>query len=61
VTLGKPKSVSITGNYAYALSPATYTHKKHGKPISETGATFVAALQKIGGEWRITGWAWAAP
>lgn len=61
VRLGAPKVMSVTGNYAYVVLPATYSYKQHGKPVTESGATFTVALQKLSGSWRITGWAWAQP
>ena len=33
----------------------------HGKPQNESNSTLTVALQRVGGAWRITGWAWAAP
>lgn len=59
VSLGAPKVTSVTGNYAYVVFPSTYRYKRHGKPVLEDAATLTAALEKMGGVWRITGWAWA--
>jgi hypothetical protein len=59
VTLGKPWHVDITGDRAYAVISANYTFKKDGKPVKETGSVWTAALQKVAGVWRITGWAWS--
>jgi ketosteroid isomerase-like protein len=58
VTLGKPSHVSVEGNRAYVVNPATFTYKVHGKPTSETGI-WTFALRKTAAGWRITGWAWA--
>jgi ketosteroid isomerase-like protein len=60
VTLGKPWHVDVTGDRAYVVAPATFTYKKNGKPMSESGATFTSALQKGSSGWRITAWAWGA-
>lgn len=59
-TLAPPSRVQIDGTTAYVVAPASYAYKQHGKPITESGATFTLALRRIGGSWRITGWAWAA-
>lgn len=60
VTLGQPRHVEVTGDRAYVVVPANFTYQKNGKATSENGATFIVALQKEGGAWRITGWAWGA-
>jgi len=58
VNLGKPRVVEVTGDRAYLVFPAEYTYKQNGKPMKETGSTFIFALQKVSAGWRITGWAW---
>jgi ketosteroid isomerase-like protein len=59
VTLATPWRVDVTGERAYAVIPATYTYKQHGKPVTEAGAVITIALQKLPAGWRITGWAWS--
>jgi ketosteroid isomerase-like protein len=59
VTIGAPWQLSVTGDRAYAVFPATYTHKTHGKPVVESGAVWTMALQKTSSGWIITGWAWS--
>jgi hypothetical protein len=59
VTLAEPRHVDITGDRAYVVVPATYTYKQNGKPMTEAGSIFTAALQKVAAGWRMTGWAWA--
>jgi hypothetical protein len=59
VTLATPWRVDVTGERAYAVIPATYAYKQHGKPVTETGAVITIALQKLPAGWRITGWAWS--
>ena len=59
VTLGKPWYLAVTGNRAYAVFPATFAYKDHGKPVTEGGAVFTVALRKSSMGWRITGWAWS--
>ena len=58
VTLGKPWHVAVTSDRAYAVYPARYAYKRRGKDIVEEGV-WTFALQKITGQWRIAGWAWA--
>jgi ketosteroid isomerase-like protein len=60
VTIDKPWHVDVSGDRAYVVVPANYTYKEKGKPMKETGSTFVFALQKGANGWRITGWAWGA-
>lgn len=60
VTLGQPRHIDITGDRAYLVVPANFVYKKNGKPTNENGSTFIVALQKTGGAWRITAWAWGA-
>jgi hypothetical protein len=59
IALREPRHTEITGDRAYVVVPTTYTYKQHGKPVTETGAVWTIALQKVPAGWRITGWAWA--
>ena len=59
VTLRAPWRIDVNGTRAYAVVPATYTFKVHGKPNAESNSIFTAALVRMGGVWRITGWAWS--
>ena len=59
VTISKPRHIDVTGVRAYVVVPANYTYKQHGKPMKETNSTWTFTLQKVEGNWRITGWAWA--
>jgi ketosteroid isomerase-like protein len=59
VTLGTPRHVDVTGDRAYAVIPADYTFKQHGKVVKETGSIITLSLQKGAAGWKITGWAWA--
>jgi len=61
VTLGKPRHVDVTGDYAYVVAPADYAFKQNGKPVKETKATMAFALHKDASGWRMTGWSWARP
>jgi hypothetical protein len=60
VTLGTPWRIDVNGSRAYVVMSASYRYKVHGKPVTESGSIFTVALQRLGGAWRITGWAWAA-
>ncbi len=59
VTLGKPWHLSVNGDRAYVVVPATYTYKERGKPVAERDSIFTVALLKFAAGWRITGWAWS--
>jgi ketosteroid isomerase-like protein len=59
VALGKPWHITVTGDRAYVVVPATYTYNQKGKPITESDSVWTLALQKLAGGWRIAGWAWA--
>ena|ERR1041385_2822885 len=58
VTTQKPLHVSVAGDRGYAVVPAVYTFKRHGKKVTEQGL-WTFAMQKDGGAWKIAGWAWA--
>jgi ketosteroid isomerase-like protein len=58
VTLGAPTHLSVAGDNAYVVYPATLTSKIKGKPAKEAGQ-FVFTLQKPGGAWRINTVIWA--
>ncbi len=59
VTLGTAWHVAVTGEHAYAVYPATYTYKQHGKSMKESG-TFALVLQRTSTGWLIAAWSWAA-
>jgi ketosteroid isomerase-like protein len=59
VTLGEPRHVTVTGDNAYVVVPASMTFKVHDKQVTQTGATFTVALRKLSNGWRIAAWAWA--
>jgi ketosteroid isomerase-like protein len=58
VTLGKARHVDVTGDRAYVVVPASLSYKTQGKAMQVTGSVWTFVLQKIGGSWRITAWAW---
>jgi ketosteroid isomerase-like protein len=58
VTTAKPLHLTVKGDRAYAVLPAKYAYKEHGKPIVEPGL-WTFALQKLDAGWRITGWTWS--
>jgi ketosteroid isomerase-like protein len=57
--IGAPWSVDVEGDRAYAVSPATYSYKQHGKSMKELHAVFTAAFRKTDAGWRITAWSWS--
>jgi ketosteroid isomerase-like protein len=59
VTLDEPRHVDVTGEYAYVVVPATRTVSIKGRQVTQTGALFTVALRRVGGDWRLTAWAWA--
>lgn len=58
VTTGKPTTVSVEGDRAYAVVPSTFTFKEKGKKVTEH-ALWTFAMQKSGADWKIAAWAWA--
>lgn len=60
VTLGSPWRVDVNGSRAYLVMPATYRYKAHGKSVTERNSILTVALVRLGGAWRMTGWAWSA-
>lgn len=58
VTIGKPWRVSVNGDNAYVVVPATYKYTEGGKPVTESDSVWTLALQKGPDGWRIKGWAW---
>ncbi len=56
--LGTAQTVDVNGDRAYFVAPMTYTYKKHGKPMKESG-TFTVSLHHTPAGWRITGWAYS--
>ena len=59
VILGTPRHIDIGADRAYLVVPSSYTFKRKGKTVKETGSMFTFALHKEGAGWRMTGWAWA--
>jgi ketosteroid isomerase-like protein len=58
VTTQKALHVSAAGDRGYAVVPAVFTFKEHGKKMTERGL-WTFAMQKTSGDWKIAGWAWA--
>ena len=59
ITLGEPRHVDVTGDYAYVVVPTTMTSNLQGKEVAQTGSVWTVALGKVGTHWRLTAWAWA--
>ena len=57
--IGAPWSVDVDGDRAYAVCPATYTFKQHGKIMKELHAVFTTAFRKTDAGWKITAWSWS--
>jgi hypothetical protein len=58
VELGEPSHLNVTADSAYAVVPTALSFKVHGKPITQSGATFTVALRKLNDGWRLAAWAW---
>lgn len=58
VKIGKPWQAVATGDRGYVVVPAKYTYTQKGKPVVESGSVWTLALHKVGGLWKISGWAW---
>lgn len=58
VTIGKPWRVSVNGNNAYVVVPATYQYTEGGRQVTEADSVWTLALAKGPDGWRIKGWAW---
>jgi hypothetical protein len=58
VALGTALHVTVTGNHAYSVFPATYTYKMKGKPAKDSGI-FTLVLTKSSAGWLIAAWSWA--
>lgn len=60
VKIGSPTRTEVAGNFAYAIVPARYTYKEHGKAMTEEGQmTF--ALKGGAKAWKVSGWTWTGP
>lgn len=59
VKISKPRHLDVTDDRAYVVVPTDYTYKQNGKEMKETGSIWTFTLQKIDGNWKVTGWAWA--
>jgi ketosteroid isomerase-like protein len=59
ITLGEPRHVDVTGDYAYVVVSARMNFNIQGKQVTQIDSVFTVALRKVGTEWRLTAWAWA--
>lgn len=58
-SVGPKGKLSVEGEVAYAVYPATVSCKRQGKPFADHGIwTFV--LHKGGAGWKIASWTWSA-
>ncbi len=51
--------IDITRDRAYVVVPANFGFTLKGKRYTQHGSILTVVLQKVGENWRITGWAWA--
>lgn len=58
VTVDKPWRVSVTGDVAYVVMPATYKYTEGKEKVTEANSVWTLALRKGADGWRISGWAW---
>jgi hypothetical protein len=59
VKASEPRDAEVKGTRAYVVIPVTFSYVKGGKDVKEPGATFTAALEKIGKTWVIKSWTWS--
>lgn len=60
VTFGAPIHMAVGGGMAYIVLPATLRFNQHGKPVRMGGNVMTIVMRKgTGGDWKMTGWAWA--
>jgi hypothetical protein len=57
VTIGEPLRQVVSGTHGYVVVQAVYTYKVKGAPTREP-AEMTFSLVRVGGAWRINGWAW---
>ncbi|MEV3903094.1 nuclear transport factor 2 family protein [Mycobacterium sp. NPDC050551] len=59
IALGEPQHVDVADDHCYVVVPATMTFDLRGQKVTQTGASYTVALQRIGADWRLAAWAWA--
>ncbi len=59
VRIKKIVSVDVNGDRAYVVTNTSYDWIENGKPMKEKASIWTFALQKLGQNWRIVGWAWS--
>ena len=59
ISLGDPRHVDVTGDYAYVVVPAAMAFDLGGQQVTQTGSVYTVALRRVGSDWRLTAWAWA--
>ncbi|MGW3466383.1 hypothetical protein ACWDE9_45680 [Streptomyces olivaceoviridis] len=57
ITLGDPRHVDVTGEYAYVVVPATMAFDLRDRRVTQTVSVFTVALRKVDTEGRLTAWA----
>ena len=51
ITLGEPRHVDVTGDYAYVVVPATMTFDLRGQQVTQSDSVYTVALRKVGAGW----------
>jgi hypothetical protein len=59
MTLGAALHDDVTDDAAYFVAPATLKFNVRGQPITQSGAIFTLALQRVEDRWLIAAWAWS--
>lgn len=59
VTLHAPKHVLVEGDHAYIVAPVEYSYMVGDQKEIQQDSTLTLALEKQGGAWKITQWAWS--
>ncbi len=58
--VGKPRTITVSGDTAYVITPARFSYKQNGKTVSEPHATLTIAFARTAGTWLMTAWAWTS-
>ncbi len=60
VMFGAPIHMTVSGDVAYMVLPATLHFNQNGKPVRMTGNEITIVMRKgMSGDWKMTAWAWA--
>jgi ketosteroid isomerase-like protein len=60
VLFGAPMHMTVSGNVAYVVLPATLHFNQNGKPVRMMSNVMTIVLRKgMAGDWKMTAWTWA--